>query len=74
MSRKITHSFTTDFYGDDRTWTATCIVDDKSVTIEQIKTCNGNTYHEDDLPVFMVSSIKEEALELYYEGESDETN
>jgi hypothetical protein len=29
MSRKITHSFTTDFYGDDRTWTATCIVDDK---------------------------------------------
>jgi hypothetical protein len=24
--------------------------------------------------VFMVSSIKEEALELYYEGESDETN
>jgi len=72
MSKKITHSFTTDFYGDDRTWTATCIVDDKSVTIETIKTCNGNTYHEDDLPQFMINSVKETALDLYYGGDEDE--
>lgn len=69
---KITHSFTTDLYGDDRTWTATCKVDNKNVIIEQIKTCNGNTYHEDDLPHGMVESIKETTLDLYYGGEEDE--
>lgn len=69
--RKITHSFTTDLYGDDRTWTATCSVDGKKVTIERVKTCNGNTYELDELPHGMVESIKESTLDLYYGGEED---
>lgn len=69
---KITHSFTTDFYGDDRTWTATCKVDGDNIIIEQIKTCNGNTYHEDDLPHGMIESIKETTREIYKEGVTDE--
>ena len=68
-TRKITYNFGTDYYGDDRTWTATCSVNDKTVIIDKVKTCNGWTYDVDELPHGMIESIKESARELYDEGE-----